>query len=85
MAKDFGASADVTYAADFFTAKAGVVFGTTFGTDDSSLCAKASISFNKNVSGATIALAYKPVKNVTNFLKDGTKLGTVYASATIAF
>ena len=34
--KDFEASADVEYAAEKFTAKAGVVFGTTFGTDDSS-------------------------------------------------
>ena len=90
FAKDLEVSADVTYGADLFTAKAGVVFGTTIDTEDSSyVYATASISSDKVVDGATISLAYAPAKDsgvvVTNYLKDGTKLGTIYASATIAF
>ena len=90
FAKDLEVSADVTYGADLFTAKAGVVFGTTIDTEDSSyVYATASISSEKVVDGATISLAYAPAKDsgvvVTNYLKDGTKLGTIYASATIAF
>ena len=90
FAKDLEVSADVTYGADLFTAKAGVVFGTTIDTEDSSYVhATASISSDKVVDGATISLAYAPAKDsgvvVTNYLKDGTKLGTIYASATIAF
>ena len=90
FAKDLEVSADVTYGADLFTAKAGVVFGTTIDTEDSSyVYATASISSDKVVDGTTISLAYAPAKDsgvvVTNYLKDGTKLGTIYASATIAF
>ena len=90
FAKDLEVSADVTYGADLFTAKAGVVFGTTIDTEDSSyVYATASISSDKVVDGATISLAYALAKDsgvvVTNYLKDGTKLGTIYASATIAF
>ena len=90
FAKDLEVSADVTYGADLFTAKAGVVFGTAIDTEDSSyVYATASISSDKVVDGATISLAYSPAKDsgvvVTNYLKDGTKLGTIYASATIAF
>ena len=90
FAKDLEVSADVTYGADLFTAKAGVVFGTAIDTEDSSyVYATASISSDKVVDGATISLAYAPAKDsgvvVTNYLKDGTKLGTIYASATIAF
>ena len=90
FAKDLEVSADVTYGADLFTAKAGVVFGTTIDTEDSSYVhATASISSDKVVDGTTISLAYAPAKDsgvvVTNYLKDGTKLGTIYASATIAF
>ena len=91
FAKDFEVSAGVSYAADLFTAKAGLTFGTTFGTDDSSyIYASASISSDKIVDGATLSLAYAPKKDadgnvITNYLEDGTKLGTIYASATIAF
>ena len=90
FAKDLEVSADITYGANLFTAKAGVVFGTTIDTEDSSyVYATASISSDKVVDGATISLAYAPAKDsgvvVTNYLKDGTKLGTIYASATIAF
>ena len=90
FAKDLEVSADVTYGADLFTAKAGVVLGTTIDTEDSSYVhATASISSDKVVDGTTISLAYAPAKDsgvvVTNYLKDGTKLGTIYASATIAF
>lgn len=91
FAKDFEISAGVSYAADLFTAKAGLTFGTTFGTDDSSyIYASASISSDKIVDGATVSLAYAPNKDadgnvITNYLENGTKLGTIYASATIAF
>ena len=90
FAKDFEVSAGVSYAADLFTAKAGLTFGTTFGTDSSYIYASASISSDKIVDGATLSLAYAPKKDanenvITNYLEDGTKLGTIYASATIAF
>ena len=82
FAKDLEVSADVTYGANLFTAKAGVVFGTTIDTEDSSyVYATASISSDKVVDGATISLAYAPAKDsgvvVTNYLKDGTKFGTI--------
>ncbi|MGN1267034.1 MAG: hypothetical protein ACI4UH_03755, partial [Dorea sp.] len=90
FAKDFEVSADVTYAADLFTAKAGVVFGTTFGTDDSSyIYASASISSDKVIDGATLSLAYAPKTDadgnvITNYLADGTKLGAITAKCTIS-
>ncbi|MGN1266895.1 MAG: hypothetical protein ACI4UH_03050 [Dorea sp.] len=90
FAKDFEVSADVAYAAEKFTAKAGVVFGTTFGTDDSSyIYASASISSSKIIDGATISLAYAPKKDsdgnvITNYLADGTKLGAITASVKVA-
>ena len=90
FAKDFKVSAEVSYAAELFTAKAGLTFGTTFGTDDTSyVYASASISSDKIVDGATLSLAYAPASDansvITNYLKDDTKLGTIYASATISF
>ncbi len=91
IGKKFSASANVTYAHDMFTAKAGVNFATVFGTDDSSsIYASASIESTKLINGATVSLAYAPAKDsdgnvVTNYLAKDSMLGTVTAAVKVSF
>ncbi len=92
IAKKLSASANVTYAHDMFTAKAGVNFATIFGTDNSSsIYASASIESTKLINGATVSLAYAPYydetakKVTTNYLAENTMLGTVTATVKVSF
>ena len=83
----YGVKADYTYTADIFTAKAGI--GYNFVNKDSQqLYASASVSSDVLVPGATLSLAYAPIKddkgNVTsNILAE--KYGKVDATCKITF
>ena len=89
--KEFSAGANVKYAAEKFTAKAGVSFGKTFDVDDTTvLSATASIESEAIIPGATLSLAYGKDSNNTkmNFLKDqavAQNFGAITAKCKIAF
>ena len=89
--KAFSAGANVEYAAEKFTAKAGADFGITFGTDNTTvLSATASIESSAVIPGATLSLAYgtDSDNNDMNFLKDQEvpqNFGAVTAKCKIAF
>ena len=89
--KEFSAGANVKYAAEKFTAKAGVSFGKTFDVDDTTvLSATASIESEAIIPGATLSLAYGRDSNGTkmNFLKDqevAQNFGAITAKCKIAF
>ena len=88
--KEMEVSANVEYAAEKFTAGAGVVFGTQFDVEDSSyLRLNASVESSSIIPGATVSLAYGPNTDgatgakTTNLLAE--KYGSVTAKCTIAF
>ena len=93
--KKFSTSANVAYAADAFTAKAGVAYSKIFEKDDASvLSATASVESSAIIPGATLALTYGTDSddNDMNFLKDQTNssvkkqnLGAITASCKISF
>ena len=88
--KEMEVSANVEYAAEKFTAGAGVVFGTQFDVENSSyLRLNASVESSSIIPGATVSLAYGPNTDgatgakTTNLLAE--KYGSVTAKCTIAF
>ena len=88
--KEMEVSANVEYAAEKFTAGAGVVFGTQFDVENSSyLRMNASVESSSIIPGATVSLAYGPNTDgatgakTTNLLAE--KYGSVTAKCTIAF
>lgn len=86
--KEFAVNAAATYTADLFTAKAGATFISAFDFSAKQLYGNASIESTALVPGATLTLAYAPVKSdsgayTTNYFdKFG---GTVSAKCSIAF
>ena len=89
--KEFSAGANVKYAAEKFTAKAGLNFGKTFDVDNTTvLSATASVESDAVIPGATLSLAYGKDSNGTkmNFLADqrvDQNFGAVTAKCKIAF
>ena len=86
--------ADVEYANDLFTAKAGLSYNTYVGknvSDAACLSASASVETTAIIPGATLKLAYGAADNDMNFLKDqialqpAQNLGKVDATCTIKF
>ena len=85
-------SGNVEYAADKFTAKAGVTFGTNLDVDDMSyFFVTGSVESDAIINGATLSLAYgkdSDGKNM-NFLSNNASrpqnFGAVTAKCTIAF
>ena len=85
-------SGNVEYAADKFTAKAGVTFGTNLDVDDMSyFFVTGSVESDAIINGATLSLAYgkDSANNKMNFLDDQLgreqNFGAVTAKCTIAF
>ena len=93
--KELSTSANIAYAVDAFTAKAGVAYSTVIETEKSNvLSATASIETAALVPGATLALEYgtDSKDNDMNFLKDqagssvkNQNFGAITASCKIAF
>ena len=92
-AKKLSTSANIAYAVDAFTAKAGVAYSTIIETEKSNvLSATASIETAALVPGATLALTYgtDSADNDMNFLKGQSagadqNFGAITASCKIAF
>ena len=89
-AKKISAKANVAYAADAFTAKAGVAYSTVIDAKKSVLSATASVSSSAIIPGATLALEYgtDSADNDMNFLKDqatAQNFGAITASCKISF
>ena len=89
-AKKISAKANVAYAADAFTAKAGVAYSTVIDAKKSVLSATASVSSSAIIPGATLALEYgtDSKDNDMNFLKNQAttqNFGAITASCKIAF
>ena len=88
--KKVSTKANVAYAADAFTAKAGVAYSTVIETEKSVLSATASVSSSAIIPGATLALEYgtDSADNDMNFLKDqatAQNFGAITASCKISF
>lgn len=90
-AKKFSIGANVKYAAEIFTAKAGVNFGKTFDVDNTSVFyLTASVESEALIPGATLSLVYDAdsAGNDMNFLdKQATaqNFGAITAKCEIAF
>ena len=85
-------SANVKYAAEKFTAKAGAAYGMDLDTEDKAyVYATASVESDAIINGATLSLAYgkDSDSNNMNFLSNNTSrpqnFGAVTAKCTIAF
>ena len=85
-------SANVKYAAEKFTAKAGAAYGMDLDTEDKAyVYATASVESDAIINGATLSLAYgkDSDNNNMNFLSNNTSrpqnFGAVTAKCTIAF
>ena len=90
--KKVSTKANVAYAADAFTAKAGVAYSTVIDAEKSVLSATASVSSSAIIPGATLALEYGKDSddNDMNFLKDqdqatAQNFGAITASCKISF
>ena len=88
--KKVSTKANVAYAADAFTAKAGVAYSTVIDAEKSVLSATASVSSSAIIPGATLALEYgtDSADNDMNFLKDqatAQNFGAITASCKISF
>ena len=88
--KKVSTKANVAYAADAFTAKAGVAYSTVIDAKKSVLSATASVSSSAIIPGATLALEYgtDSADNDMNFLKDqatAQNFGAITASCKISF
>ena len=89
--KMYEINASAEYRAEMFTAAVGATFGATVDADDSAyLRLDASVETDKLIPGATLSLAYSPLresadhgKYTTNLLKE--KYGSVDATCTIKF
>ena len=90
-AKKFSIGANVKYAAEIFTAKAGVNFGKTFDVDNTSVFyLTASVESEALIPGATLSLVYDAdsAGNDMNFLdkqKTVQNFGAITAKCKIAF
>ena len=85
-------SANVKYAAEKFTAKAGAAYGMDLDTENKAyVYATASVESDAIINGATLSLAYgkDSASNNMNFLSDNASrpqnFGAVTAKCTIAF
>ena len=85
-------SANVKYAAEKFTAKAGAAYGMDLDTEDKAyVYATASVESDAIINGATLSLEYgkDSDSNNMNFLSNNTSrpqnFGAVTAKCTIAF